>query len=169
MSDPQPLIMPRAAEPVPPGALARARWIAHVLDDLVRIPGTRRRVGLDPLFGLMPGFGDWLPLLVSLDLVVAAWRAGGGAPVLVRMLGHVAIDALVGMVPLMGDLFDFGWKANRRNLALLERVLAERARTRRESRWIVGGVVASAMALIGGGLWASWWLVVWVVGVVIGW
>lgn len=168
MSDSQPLIMPRSAEPIPPGALVRARWIAHLLDDLVRIPGTRRRVGLDPLFGLVPGFGDWLPLLISLDLVVAAWRAGGGAAVLVRMLGHVAIDAIVGMVPLVGDLFDFGWKANRRNLVLLEGVVAEHARTRRESRWIVGGVVASAMALVGAGVWASWWLVAYVVRAVIG-
>jgi hypothetical protein len=125
-------------------------------------------VGLDPLFGVVPGLGDWLPLLVSLDLVVAAWRAGGGAAVLVRMLGHIAVDALVGMVPLVGDLFDFGWKANRRNLVLLERLVAERRRTRRESRWIVGGVVASAVALVAGGVWASWWLVAYVVRTVIG-
>jgi len=139
-----------------------------VLDDLVRIPGTRRRIGLDPLFGLVPGLGDWVPLLISLDLIVAAARFGAGPALLLRMLAHLVVDALLGMIPLLGDLFDFGWKANRRNLALLERLISDPEGTRRESRWVVGGVVAGAFAVVFAGVWASWWILTSILGVLTG-
>lgn len=138
--------------------LERARFVAHVLDDLVRIPGTRRRVGLDPVLGLVPWLGDWLPLLASLDLIASAARRGAGAAVLLRMLGHVGVDALVGTVPLLGDLFDLGWKANRRNLAILERVAVDPERTRRRSRWIVGGVLAGGVLLVLAGIGTGVWV-----------
>jgi len=151
-------ILPPGSRPDARAAdLERARFVAHVLDDLVRIPGTRRRVGLDPVLGLVPWLGDWMPLLASLDLIVSAARRGAGPAVLLRMLGHVGVDALVGTIPLVGDLFDLGWKANRRNLAILEGVAVDRERTRRRSGWIVGGVLAGGVLLvlagIGTGLW----------------
>lgn len=147
-----------------PGAVRRARRISRVLDDLFRIPGTERRIGLDPFFGLVPGLGDWVPLLVSLDLLVSAARFGAGSAVLARMLGNIVLDALVGTVPLLGDLFDLGWKANRRNLALLEDVVADREGARRRSRKLVAVVLASAAAVVLTGVWAGWLVLRWLVG-----
>ncbi|MDZ7778481.1 MAG: DUF4112 domain-containing protein [Gemmatimonadota bacterium] len=152
------------ASPEAVAALRRARWISRVLDDLFRVPGTRRRVGLDPFLGLVPGLGDWLPLVLSLDLLFSAARLGGGTAVLVRMLGNVVLDALVGMVPLVGDLFDLGWKANRRNLALLEEVVAAPDEARRRSRRVVQAVLVGAVGVVAVGLWVGWLALRWFVG-----
>lgn len=145
-------------------ALSRARRISRVMDDLVRIPGTRRRIGIDPLLGFVPGLGDWVAIVVSLDLVVSAARMGAGVALLMRMTGNLALDAIVGMVPLLGDVFDFGWKANRRNLALLEALVRDREGTRERSRWLVGAVLAVAAVLVALGIWLGWRILRWVVG-----
>jgi hypothetical protein len=121
--------------------------VARVLDDLVRIPGTGRRVGLDPLIGLLPGVGDWAGWVASAHLLVAAARLGAPASVILRMAGNALLDAVVGSVPVLGDLFDLGWKANRRNLALLERLVAEPAATVRASRALVGTVLAATFGV----------------------
>lgn len=100
--------------------LARLRRIAWLLDAQFVLPGTRFRFGIDPLIGLMPGVGDTLLGLVSLYIVNEARSMGVPAPLLARMLGNVAIEVIGGSVPLVGDLFDAAFKANLRNLALIE-------------------------------------------------
>jgi len=134
------------------------------MDDLVRIPGTRRRIGMDPLLGFLPGLGDWVALVISLDLLFSAARIGAGAAVLVRMTGNLVLDAIVGMVPLLGDVFDFGWKANRRNLALLEALARDREDTRKRSRWLIGAILAAAVILVALGIWLGWRVLRWFVG-----
>lgn len=146
--------------------LLRARRISRVLDDLIRIPGTRRRVGLDPLVGLLPGFGDWVTLVISLDLLFSAARLGAGAAVLLRMTGNLLIDALVGTVPLLGDIFDFRWKANKRNLVLLEALVHDREGTRRRSIWLIRAILAAVVALVAAGIWLGWLVLRWLVGLV---
>ncbi len=100
--------------------LALARTLARLLDDAIAIPGTEWRIGIDPLLGLVPGIGDVLGAVLSGWLVVVAARLGAPRAVLARMGLNVAIDAAVGAVPILGDAFDAGWKANSRNLRLLE-------------------------------------------------
>jgi DNA-binding transcriptional LysR family regulator len=150
--------------PQDPPAITRARLISRLLDDLVRIPGTRRRVGLDPFLGLLPGLGDWIALVVSLDLLFSAAAMGVGVATLTRMAGNLLLDALVGMVPLLGDLFDLGWKANRRNLALLEAHMRDPARTRTGSRWVIGGILGAAVTTVGVGVWAGGLVLRWLIG-----
>ena len=104
---------------VPP----RLRHLARLLDSAFRVPGTRWRVGFDGLLGLLPVAGDAVGLLLALWLVAEARRLGVPFGVLVRMLLNVLVDALVGSVPVAGDIFDFAFKANERNLRLLERHL----------------------------------------------
>jgi hypothetical protein len=116
--------------------------VATVLDDLVRVPGTRRRFGVDPLLGLMPGLGDWVGWAASAHLLLAAARMGAPAPVILRMAGNALLDAVLGAVPVLGDLFDLAWKANRRNLALLEHLVVDPAATERASRLLLGTVLA---------------------------
>jgi Domain of unknown function (DUF4112) len=100
-------------------SIERLRQLAYLLDDRFRIPGTSYRIGLDGLIGLVPGFGDAATTLLSLYIVLEARRLGVPVAKLGRMGLNVGLDAVLGAVPLVGDLFDVAWKANRRNLALL--------------------------------------------------
>lgn len=137
----------------------RLRAVARLMDDLVRIPGTRIRFGLDPLIGMLPVAGDAAGALLSAYSLLVAFRLGAPAPVLLRMGGNIAIDALVGAVPFLGDLFDFGWKANRRNLLLLESFEASPARVGRVSRALVLLAVLALLALLALTGWLGFWLV----------
>jgi hypothetical protein len=104
-------------------------------------------VGIDPLLGLLPGVGDWMGWAAATHLVVAAARLGAPTPVILRMAGNALVDAVVGSIPILGDVFDLGWKANRRNLVLLERVVADPAATARASRLMVGTVLAGTLGV----------------------
>lgn len=142
-----PLTGPVAGAPAS-GHLARVRSLSRLLDSAVRVPGTRFRLGLDALLGLVPGVGDVAGAMASGYIVVAAARLGAPPVVLARMLLNAAIDAVVGAVPLLGDLFDFGWRANSRNVALLERHLADPRGARGASRSVVLGVLAGLAVLL---------------------
>ncbi len=138
-----------AATAVVPGThIDRLRTLTRVLDDLVRIPGTRFRVGLDPVIGLVPGGGDAIGAVLSAYGLVVAARVGAPAAVLLRMCGNIALDLLVGTIPVLGDVFDFGWKANRRNLRLLERYALAPVKVSRRSRLLVGFLLASLLVLL---------------------
>ena len=129
--------------------LARARTLTRVLDSAARVPGTSFRFGLDPLLGLIPGLGDMTGAALSAYLVLLASRHGAPKAVIMRMLGNVAVDAAVGTVPVLGDLFDAGWKANTRNLALLERhVGLPTTGEKPASRWVVW-LTLLALVLLG--------------------
>ena len=112
----------------------RLRQLAYLLDDRFRIPGTKYRIGLDSLIGLVPGLGDAATTLLSLYIVLEARRHGVPVSKLGRMGLNVGLDAVLGAVPLVGDLFDVAWKANRRNLALLLEHLEADRRTRQAAR-----------------------------------
>jgi hypothetical protein len=132
--------------------LARARTMTRLLDSVIRVPGTRIRLGLDPLLGLIPGIGDLAGAALSGHLVLLAARLGAPRAVLMRMLANVAIDTVGGTVPVLGDLFDVGWKANTRNLALLEEHLGQPASAPRASRTavVITIVGLTALAIAGG-------------------
>lgn len=106
--------------PDPRGLEALRRW-ARIFDSAFRIPGTRITFGLDPILGLIPGLGDVASPVFSLFFIWHGVRLGVPKVVLARMVLNVVIDTAVGVIPVVGDLFDFGWKANAWNLALLER------------------------------------------------
>ncbi|HYF39843.1 MAG TPA: DUF4112 domain-containing protein [Gemmatimonadales bacterium] len=127
-----------------PRDIERLRTLTRLLDSAIQIPGTRYRIGLDAIVGVVPGIGDAVGALFSAFIVFQAARMGVSTPTLVRMMGNLALDTIVGEIPLLGDLFDAGWKANTRNLALLEGNLEQPARTRRSSRralWLIGGAL----------------------------
>lgn len=132
--------------------LRHLRRVSHLLDSSIRVPGTDRRVGIDPLIGLVPVVGDYVGLALSLYVVVRASGYGLPRKTLVRMLFNVGLEAVVGSVPLLGDLFDFVWKANERNVALLERhVESPREAERSDTRFLLGvalSVVVAALVLV---------------------
>ena len=151
-SSPAPL--DRTAEAHP--ALVRSRRIAWVLDDLVPIPGTRFRIGLDPILGLVPGGGDTVSWAISLHLLWTGWRMGAGPATLARMAGHLLVDAAVGAVPAVGDLFDIAYRANDRNLAILEDLALDAPRTRRVSVFWLAAVAGGSSLVLGGVMWGVW-------------
>jgi len=106
----------------PPASLPgwAERWV-RVLDDGLRIPGTSLRFGLDAVLGLfLPEVGDVIAAVSGLSLIWLAIRQHAPKRVIARMLLNLALDALIGAIPVLGDVFDFGFKANRRNLDLLK-------------------------------------------------
>jgi Domain of unknown function (DUF4112) len=113
-------------DPAKRAVLEHLDQLAYWLDDRFRVPGTRFRVGLDGLVGLIPGIGDVTTNTVTAYIVYRAWRLGVPAPILTRMLANLGIDFVVGLVPVLGDLFDIGFKANRRNARLLRRHFGDR-------------------------------------------
>ena len=135
--------------------LDTVRALTRLLDEAIRIPGTNIRFGLDALLGLIPGLGDVSGGLMGAYALVAAARLGAPPSVIARMLLNIGIDTVVGAVPVLGDLFDVGWKANSRNLALLERYADRPQATRSSSRAMVAGALVLLLALIAGGIWLA--------------
>jgi hypothetical protein len=129
--------------------LRRLRRFAHWLDDGVKLPGVPLRVGLDAILGVVPGLGDAAGAVLSAWIVVEAVRLGAAKGTLARMVLNVAIDALGGALPLVGDLFDAVWKENLRNVALLERHLAQPTRAGRADRRFVALLGAGVLLLCG--------------------
>jgi len=125
--------------------LEQLRRLGYLLDNSIPIPGTRFRVGLESIVGLVPGLGDVVGGAFSAWIVLQAARLGAPRSLLARMGWNLLVDTAVGAVPLLGDLFDAGFKANLRNLALLERHVQEPRASRRASR---GFVAVLALLLI---------------------
>ena len=116
--------------------------IAWLMDRSIPIGGMR--VGLDPILGLIPGIGDALSALISSIIIVQAHRAGVPKATVLRMMANVGIDVAVGAIPIVGDLFDFAWKANTKNLDLFKASVRGRRRTSRD--W---GFLAVVLAGLG--------------------
>lgn len=127
-----------------------SRLIAWLLDDLIRIPGTNFRIGLDPIIGLLPGLGDSSTAVLSSVLLVHALRAGVPRIVMVRMSLNILVNTILGAVPFAGDAFSAWFKSNRRNYELLRRHSSE-GRTSTRVDWAIvclaiGGILLVAIA-----------------------
>lgn len=100
--------------------LKRIRKFSRLMDTAIGIPGTKFRIGLDPIIGLVPGAGDMISTIISAYIIYLATRVGVSRDNLFKMILNVGFEAVVGTVPLFGDLFDAFYKSNIRNLAILE-------------------------------------------------
>lgn len=123
------------------------RKVAQLLDSAFVVPGTSYRVGLDPILGLVPGLGDLVSPLFTIGILWQARELAIPRVVLLRMILNVAIDSLLGAVPVVGDLFDFAWKANNKNLALVERH-AQEERTASAGDWLFVGLTVASLLLM---------------------
>lgn len=142
------------------------KWVdnfSQVLDTKFRIPGTQQRFGVDFLLGLVPGAGDLLSLSMSGILVATMARHGASPKLVFRMLINVLLDATVGSIPILGNIFDLVYKANYRNAVLMREYYDEGQH--QGSVWpVVLAVVVAMIVIIG--LFA--WLAVWVLSLVLG-
>ena len=93
--------------------------LSHLLDDFIKVPGTPVRFGLDGIVGAIPGIGDLIGGIASCIIIIAAWVRGVSYPTVLRMVANVVIEVSIGSIPILGDMFDIAWRANRRNYALL--------------------------------------------------
>jgi hypothetical protein len=128
------------------------RKLVRLMDDAIVIPGTNIRIGWDAILGfVLPAAGDAMTAVSQVALLIAAVRARAPGVVLARMVLNVGVDALFGSVPLVGDLFDAGFKANRKNLELLDRLQhapAAQGRSRTADDAVLSVAIACVLALI---------------------
>jgi len=133
-----------------PPELERLRGLSRLLDSAIRIPGTRYSFGVDAIVGLVPGIGDAIGAIFSLYIIFQAARLGVPKSTLARMIGNVGVDTLVGEIPLLGDLFDVGFKSNIRNLSLIEQHLHRPGAAKAQSRRLLLGLGLGLIALLVG-------------------
>jgi hypothetical protein len=136
-----------------------ANHLAWLLDNAFEIPGTRYRIGIDPLLGLIPVLGDLISFLVGSYIVVLANRLGVPRVVIWRMWVNLGIDFAIGSVPVVGDLLDVLWKANAMNARLLDRALADPRGTARSSAWVLAGLTVLLIGVTVGAVLLLVWLV----------
>lgn len=139
--------------------LAAARFLAQILDRSIRLPGTDLRLGLDPLIGLIPGFGDAVASLAGSMILLLAAHLQVPKIVLVRMSVNIALNGVIGSIPVFGDLFSLWFQSNVRNVALLERhvTATERASTLWDWAFVVGlfaGIIILFAGAVAGMVWA---------------
>jgi Domain of unknown function (DUF4112) len=131
--------------------LARLRTVSDLWDRAFGIPGTKWRVGLESVVGLLPVGGDVVGLGISIYILWQVVQFNLPKTILLRMVFNIAIDALVGAVPILGDLFDMTWKANTKNVSLLEAHLQEPIQSRSADKrflWLLfGGLLVALVAL----------------------
>jgi hypothetical protein len=130
--------------------IRRLDWLSRLLDTAFPIPGTHYRIGLDGLFGLLPGIGDSVGAVLSSYIIFVAARLGVPKHVLIRMVGNVALESFVGLIPILGDFFDIAWKANVRNVALLRANTLHLQRQLRSQRQILALIVVVMLLIVFG-------------------
>jgi hypothetical protein len=143
-------------------ARARLGRLAWLLDSSIPIPGTSFSIGLDALIGLFPVVGDLVGVLLSGYIVREAAALGVSKSILARMALNVAVEGVIGMIPFAGDLFDAAFKANQRNVRLLDAYLDQPVRTTRTSRWFLAGLSLALVGLLAAILVLATLLVRWV-------
>ena len=131
---------------------SRFRWLALIMDDFLRVPGTKLRFGLDPIIGLLPGIGDVTSAIISAVALVHAARSGVPKILLARMAMNILINELVGIIPGLGDAFSFWFKSNVRNYELLRRYSAASGGSRRGDWIFVIAVLSLLFVIVCGGL-----------------
>lgn len=137
---------------------SKSRRFAEWLDSRFTIPGTEIKIGIDPILGLLTGFGDLAGASLSVYFMFYAAKLGGRPGVLIRMFVNILADLTIGAIPVLGDIFDIAWKANLRNARLLEELEANPAATESQSKVLMWGLFFILVAIIFGILILIGWL-----------
>lgn len=142
--------------------LAVVRAISKVMDTAFVVPGTNFKFGVDAVIGLVPVVGDVVGGAIGTYIIFVAAKMGVPKPVLTRMLMNVGADAVAGSVPLVGDVLDAAWRANLKNVQLLEHALTEPRAARRQSWGMILGLGAAVLGMVAGGIALTVLLAKWV-------
>jgi hypothetical protein len=160
--NPDPGSSGRHKRPAEDPRLSQVAILSHLLDRAFRVPGTNWRFGLDALFGLVPGLGDLVGSMFGGYSLWIARELGAPTSIQMRMLLNLTIDGVIGLVPFIGDLFDFGFKAHTKNHALLADWLRTPHRTQRSSAAVLVLALFVLLAVFGAAAWLLSRAVVWV-------
>jgi hypothetical protein len=131
------------------------KWLALLMDNVVRVPGTNLRFGLDPIIGLIPGIGDTASAITSALALIYATRSGLPKMLIARMAGNILINELVGIIPGIGDAFSFWFKSNARNYDLIRGHIAEPRQSRKGDWVFLVIVLIGLIAIVCAGLLVS--------------
>lgn len=142
----------------------RLNRLAWLLDSSIPIPGTRLTVGLEVLIGLVPVVGDLIGVALSSYIIKEAHALGVSRAILARMAFNVAVEGVVGIVPFAGDVFDAGWKANQRNVRLLNDWLDHPHKAKKGNRAFVVGLALALLAFVLACGALTWLLLAWLAG-----
>lgn len=158
----QPKMPPRSVDQ-PFETDERLRWvqsIAHLMDSQFTLPGTRFRFGLDPILSLLPVVGNLTSMAVSGALVLTMMRHGASGSLVIRMVLNILLDTIIGAIPVLGNIFDFAYKANDRNVRLLRRHYAE-GKYQGSGKGLLAVVLVGMLIIFGLMAWGLWVAVDW--------
>jgi hypothetical protein len=145
-------------DPAEDDKLAAVRAIARVMDTAIELPGGIK-LGLDSVLGLLPGVGDAISSAIGGYIVMVAAKMGVPKAVVWRMVMNLGVDAVVGVIPFAGDLLDVAWKANSKNVRLLEQALADPKAARRSSSWMLVWLALAVVLLASGSAVVTWLII----------
>jgi Domain of unknown function (DUF4112) len=134
------------------------KWIAYIMDEVVRVPGTKFRFGLDPLIGLIPGIGDTSSAVVSAFALIQAVRLGVPKILLTRMALNILVNEMIGVVPVVGDAFSFWFKSNARNYEIIKHHRLGSSAPKRTDWLFVIGILALLFLIVCAGIAISFFL-----------
>jgi len=128
--------------------LLRLKRLSHNLDEAITIPGTKRKIGIDPIIGLIPVGGDLIGGVLSIYIMHAGIRMGMPRAAIVRMFTNVALEFIIGCIPIIGDLFDATWKSNQRNVKLIEDSVVSEEKNTIFGYLLIGVLIKILMGII---------------------
>ncbi|MEG4344196.1 DUF4112 domain-containing protein [Microcoleus sp. A003_D6] len=159
---------PNTPSPYHVASLRRIRRISHLLDNAIPIPGTKYRIGLDPILGLIPGGGDLVSSIFAGYVVFKSAQMGVPQETLVKMAANIVFDTVAGTVPVAGDLLDVAWKANVKNIELLDAHLGSPEQGKKADWLFVAALLLGLMLIVGGVIFLSVMLFGWLFQVITG-
>ena len=159
---------PNTPSPSHVASLRRLRRVSHLLDNAIPIPGTKYRIGLDPILGLIPGGGDFISSIFAGYVVFKSAQMGVPQETLVKMAANIVFDTVAGTVPVAGDLLDVTWKANVKNIELLDAHLGSPEPGKQADWLFVAALLLGLMLIVGGVIFLSVMLFGWLFQVITG-
>ena len=128
--------------------LLRLKRLSHNLDEAITIPGTEHKIGIDPIIGLIPGGGDLIGGVLSIYIMHAGIKMGMPKATIIRMFGNVALEFVIGCIPIIGDLFDAMWKSNQRNVKLIEDSIISEEKNTLFGYFLIGVLIKTLVTAI---------------------
>jgi len=128
--------------------LLRLKLLSERLDELTKIPGTNQKVGIDAIIGVIPILGDFIGAVFSTYIMYSGIKMGVSSKVLTKMAANIAIEFIIGWIPIIGDVFDILWKANKRNVELIEDATAEKQVNEKLNYLIVASLIILILGTI---------------------
>ena len=128
--------------------LLRLKLLSERLDNSIKIPGTNQKIGIDAIIGLIPILGDFIGVIFSTYIMYSGIKMGVSSKIVKKMATNLAIEFIIGSIPIIGDIFDALWKANKKNVELIEEATIENQENYRLNYLIMASLIVLILSLI---------------------